>query len=677
MRITNWKIVVLAFLTFFAATTEAAKNKNVAGVVKGWRLVGDYGQVDTIKVDTGWLNQPMRNLQNDYSIANTYNGNGISPIQSKIYFDRDGNGMRDGLIRPRMDFMFGTAYSPYIVTPVDVNFYRTTIAYSGVSWQKGFVQGHQDTEVRFHFTGNLTKKLNLGAKLLYNNSPGQYASQQAKLFNGAVFGSYDGDHYGLAAAVTFNTLSNFENGGLEDVSELGGKLNAEDLPTNMQAMSGFKYFSGYLNHHYSICVERERKQTIHRRGEAPRDTVVIEYVPVTTFTHTFALTNHMKRYIEHTANQGFYENTFLNNSATKDTANTMNIRNTLAVTFEEEFNTWLRFGATAYATNEFVRYQSRSGQYTPITKSGFGNAVYDDIVSQRLHWMSDTLVGTKWTNNTFVGGALYKNRGQWIRYGFGGDVCVAGYKLGEFQVNGHLDGSFPIAKDTMYISAQAYVRSETPDYFLQHYRSNHYIWDNEFDKTFRFFVGGEVKYPTQWIKPAVFVGFENLTKYIYFDSKGTPTQHMGNVQVLEANAKLDFTTPWVNLENHVVYQMSTDSVISLPALTLYHNLYYHGLWFRALYAQIGVDLRYHTKYYAPVLNPALGQFVSQHQVKTGNYPVCNVYLNLYVKSIKLKLFLQFTHFNYYFTKTKTCFPMPDYAENPPVFRLGAAWHFWR
>ena len=69
--------------------------------------------------------------------------------------------------------------------------------------------------------------------------------------------------------------------------------------------------------------------------------------------------------------------------------------------------------------------------------------------------------------------------------------------------------------------------------------------------------------------------------------------------------------------------------------------------------------------------------MAQRQQKVGNYPIMNVYLNLYVKSIRLKLFLQFTHFNYYMMKNKTYFSMPAYAENPPVFRLGAAWHFWR
>lgn len=117
----------------------------------------------------------------------------------------------------------------------------------------------------------------------------------------------------------------------------------------------------------------------------------------------------------------------------------------------------------------------------------------------------------------------------------------------------------------------------------------------------------------------------------------------------------------------------------LPSISLYHNLYYHGWWAKkAMYAQIGIDVRYHTAYYAPVLNPATGQFCIQNQVKIGNYPVMNVYLNAYVKLLKLKLFVQWQHFNYYFMKDSQAFlSMPDYAMNPAVIRAGAHWYFWR
>jgi hypothetical protein len=301
---------------------------------------------------------------------------------------------------------------------------------------------------------------------------------------------------------------------------------------------------------------------------------------------------------------------------------------------------------------------------------------YNDVMANTLHLMPDTLYGERWTNNTYVGGALYKHRGKHIHYGFDGNVCLLGYKLGEFQVNGHLDAGFRIGKDSLTLAAKAFFRSETPDYYLTRYRSNHYRWDNNFQKTLRLHVSGEVAYPTKWIQPKLNVAFENVTKHIYFDADGTPKQVDGNIQVLAADLQLNVTTPWVNLDNHMIYQHSSSDKLPLPALTLYHNLYYHGCWFKALDTQIGIDMRFFTKYYAPLLNPALGQFCVQDIEQVGNYPVINVYANFYVKSLRLKLFAQYQHFNASFMG-KHYLEMPGYPMAPDMFRAGAAWHFYK
>ncbi len=658
-------------------------------------MPNEYGIADTISVDTLPQNLPMRNVLNDNSISWAHNGNLISPTQSKVYFDRSGNGLLSSSgtgsddwvsgfrptnsIRKKADFLFASAYEPYFFTSKDVAFHRTTIAYSDIAYKKSFTTYHEENDLSFSFTGNVNKRTNLGTKLNYLNSPGYYASQEGKVFSGYVYGSYDGDHYGLHASVGFNNLSNFENGGLQDVSQLGGSLNAEDLPTNLTAMSGFRHIFGYLDHHYSITVEREEKHTIKgRRGEEDRDTTYIVVLPVTTFNHVFEVNNSTKRYVEHNASQGFYGSTHLNTTSTSDTANVLNIRNTLAVTFNEEFNRLMHFGATVYATNECQRYKFGIGQNDTLVPIGQGNIDATLFNGYAAHLMPDTLVGQKWVNNTWIGGSIYKNNGKWVRFGVNGDVCLAGYKLGEFQINGHVDGNFRLADDSLMIRATAYLKNETPSYFTQHYRSNHYIWNNNFSKTYRFYVGGEVIYPSQWFKAGAKFGFENLTNYIYFDTDGTPMQYSGNIQVFGGEVRFDLTTPWLNFENSAVIQSSTNAAIPLPVVALYHNLYYHGWWFKALYAQLGINLRYHSSYYAPVLNPALGQFCVQQDTKIGNYPHLNLYANFYVKLLKLKFFAEWQHFNWLFMKgTHNYLSMPQYATAPSAFRAGLAWHFWR
>ena len=663
--------IIVGILILCSTIAMQAAEKAVPTIIRAWQLDAWTGVADTLaSIDSSYIDYPMRDRLNDYSISNISNSNLISPSQSRIYFAR----------QKTTDFIFADAYTPYIITPQQVKYYHTTTPYSTIAYKKGFVTNLDQNDISFSFTGNVTRRTNLGMTIDYLNSYGRFANQEGKTVFGSVFGSYNGDHYSLQSSFTWNTLSNFENGGLMNPSDLQGVLKPEDMPVRMQGMSGLRYLSGYLNHYYSICVERERKVNYRERDEegkwVKKDSIKIEYVPVTTFRHIFEVNDAVKRYKEKTATQSILPNLYRNPKATNDSAACLTIKNTLAVTFEEEFNTWLHFGAMVYAMNESQRHITAIGQTENIVHlEPWGNN-YGDVLANTLHLMPDTLYKQRWTNNTYVGGALYKHRGQYIHYGFDGNVCLLGYKLGEFQINGHLDAGFHLGKDSMTVIAKAFFRSETPDYYLQHYRSNHYRWDNNFQNTLRLLVSGEVAYPTQWVKPKLNVSFENITKHIYFDTDGTPKQMDGNIQVLAADLQLNITTPWVNLDNHVIYQHASSDKLPLPALTLYHNLYYHGCWVKALDVQIGVDLRFFTKYNAPLLNPALGQFCVQNIEQVGNYPVMNVYANFYVKSLRLKLFAQYQHFNASFMN-KQYYEMPGYPTGPDMFRAGLAWHFYK
>lgn len=663
--------IIVGILILCCTIAIQAAEKAVPTIIRAWQLDAWTGVADTLaSIDSSYIDYPMRDRLNDYSISNISNSNLISPSQSRIYFAR----------QKTTDFIFADAYTPYIITPQQVKYYHTTTPYSTIAYKKGFVTNLDQNEINFSFTGNVSRRTNLGMTIDYLNSYGRFANQEGKTVFGSVFGSYNGDHYSLQSSFTWNTLSNFENGGLKNPSDLQGVLKPEDMPVKMQGMSGLRYLSGYLNHYYSICVERERKVNYRERDEegkwVKKDSIKIEYVPVTTFRHIFEVTDATKRYKEKSTAQSILPNIYRNPTETNDSAACLSIKNTFAVTFEEEFNTLLHFGAMVYAKNESQRHIVAIGQTEDnVQLEPWGNA-YSDVLANTLNRIPDTLYGQSWSNNTYVGGALYKHRGQHIHYGFDGNICLLGYKLGEFQINGHLDAGFRLGKDSMTIAATAFFRSETPDYYLQHYRSNHYRWDNNFQKTLRLRVSGELAYPTQWVKPKLNMAFENITNHIYFDTDGTPKQMNGNIQVLAADLQLNITTPWVNLDNHVIYQHASSAKLPLPALTLYHNLYYHGCWVKALDVQIGVDMRFFTKYYAPLLNPALGQFCVQDTEQVGNYPVMNVYANFYVKSLRLKLFAQYQHFNASFMH-KHYYEMPGYPMGPDMFRAGLAWHFYK
>jgi hypothetical protein len=170
------------------------------------------------------------------------------------------------------------------------------------------------------------------------------------------------------------------------------------------------------------------------------------------------------------------------------------------------------------------------------------------------------------------------------------------------------------------------------------------------------------------------VAVENITNYLYFNNDALPSQFNGNIQVVAADLKQDFHVGKFTLENNVVYQLSSQkSVLPLPMLTLFHNLYYHDLWFKVLSVQLGANVRYHSAYYAPSYMPATGQFYTQSDTKIGNYPVVNVYANFHLK--RTRFFVQYYHINEMFMKGDY-FSMPNYPINPAILKMGLSWNFY-
>lgn len=620
----------IALLMCCVCLVQAQQPKAVRRI-KTWHLSERLAIADTIAPDTSYINYPMHNAVNRNSIANSYNGNLLSPIESKIYFDR----------YTKTDFLFANAYNPYILTPTDVTFYNTTVPYSNITYRSGGTNYREEDNINFRFTGNANKRTNFGITLDYINAKGEYSNQSGKRFAGSLFGSYNGKHYEAQGALVYNTLKNFENGGITNPESLNTPVSTIDIPVNMNAMSGYNYLAGYYAHKYSIGIERDVKIN--------EDSIAKVFVPVTSFKHTLKIDNAAKRYTEHSIDSVFYNNTYKDSvSANTDTAAVFTIKNVLAVTFEEEFNKWLGFGVTVFAENEVQRF-----------------------MQEQLY--QDTILGREWKSNTRIGGMLSKERGKYLRYNFGGDVCLIGYKMGEFNLNGELQGRFRLFKDTFAIQANAYVRNEEPSYYLQRYVSNHFRWDNDFDKTYHTYVGGRITYPTKYVSTDLKIGVENLTKYIYFNESGLPTQHDGNIQIFAADLHLNLHYGKFALENNAVYQLSSSSVLPLPALSLHHNLYYHDCWFKVLHAQIGVDMLYHTKYYAPVLMPATGQFCLQNTTEIGNYPYMTVYANFHLRVVRL--FVEYSNIGELFL-AKNYFSMPNYPLNPAVFKFGVSWNFY-
>ena len=626
------KLFTLIFSIFYFSVLLWSEVPEDYRFVKTWKLADKFGRVDSVRVDTAHLNFQDDNAIDKFSIANSYNGNLGSPIQSKIYFDR-----------PEMsDFMFFNTYYPYITQIETSTFYNTKTPLSMIKYLSGGSNYRKEEEIGFMFTANANKRLNFGTTLDYISAKGEYSKQSAKRFAGSIFGSYDGKRYSAIGLLSTNNLRNYENGGITETDYLTNPAKTSVKPINIpvkmldNVMSNYRHSQIYYNQQFSLGFERPAKGS--------KDTTKMEFIPVTRFAHSIRIDDMRKRYFENSVQTAYYDSTYLDLKQTNDTAALQKMTNRFSISLAEEFNKWMRFGLTAYVENDFEKYT-----FTP-----------------------DTLLQHQTESNTRVGAILSKELGQKFTYMFLGEINLVGYKMGDFNLETQIGSSFRLLKDTISIRAKGFMRNSEPSFFLQNYQSNHFRWSNNFDKTFRTHIGGTFAIPTRSF--SLDVNVENITNQIYFDTLALPSQFDGNIQIVSAQLKQDFRLGKFTLENNVVYQLSSNQdVIPLPMLTLYHNLYFHDKWFKVLSAQFGANVRYHTAYYAPAYMPATGQFYSQDEMKIGNYPIVNVYANFHLK--RTRFFVEYYHVNQLFMKG-VYYSMPYYPINPAMLKIGLTWNFY-
>ena len=270
-----------------AAMMAAAKRHLPRTDVRTWCMPSLSAIADTTRfADTTMLNYHDIDIQQRYSLSSTTNGNVlVSPIESRIINDR---------VRT-IDDPFAWSLAPYVVTPQQQRYFNTKTPYSAVAYKKGFVSGHPENDLSVLFTGNLNRRTNLGLEMEYLSSLGHYQHTEGKLFRGTVWGSYDGPHYSMHGTFSWSKLSSFDNGGLKDINDMTSSLGSNDLPVRMQAMTDYRYLSGYLHNQYTLTKDREYHDTIEvvESGQTlQKDTVKVKHTPMMTFSHIIDINNY-------------------------------------------------------------------------------------------------------------------------------------------------------------------------------------------------------------------------------------------------------------------------------------------------------------------------------------------------------------------------------------------------
>ena len=168
--------------------------------------------------------------------------------------------------------------------------------------------------------------------------------------------------------------------------------------------------------------------------------------------------------------------------------------------------------------------------------------------------------------------------------------------------------------------------------------------------------------------------YEIINNFIYNDTLGIPAQTTDKLAVFSLHFDKDFNYRNFHFRTRLLWQKpSSEKYIHLPVFSTFVSTYYKFLISKVMFAQIGVDTRYNTKYYADAYAPSTGLFYLQNNKKYGNFPYIDVYASFRLKRTRvffkmMNIGSEFIHEEYITT--------PTYPMNRATFRFGVTWAFY-
>ncbi len=641
--------------------TEHTENKSDS-IREGsaWTLTFPLGNHVESTLDTLTYNYQRRFIStmvsDAYATTGTIGAEGIN----LLYFDRP----------RRATFFFQDALDAWIPTFKKQKFYNVYVPTTIMSYSFGGNDYNHKDRLQVDFAGNVNRRIGIGGTIDYIYSKGAYEAQAVKDFAFSLSTYYTGDRYELQMFYNHFNFLNKENGGITDdlyitdPAQLQGgvsKIEPKSIPTRLSAahsrVNGDELF---MTHAYKMGFWK----SVQVNDTLTRE----EYVPVTRFVYSFDLQHrrHMFRNDNRSQGEAFWKNTYLDPTTTLEDAYLTQMTNSVGIELLEGFQKWAKFGLSAYVSYQTQNYKQPTHFRQPeLTESEI----------ESLTPLPDNfyIAPTSARHLLWVGGRLNKDKGSLFRYAASARFGLVGDVVGDLELDGNITTRFKLFGDSVKFTAKGEFRNVAQPYLLQNYISNHFAWRNDFGKTRTYRVEGELLIP--WTKTTISAGVENIQNMVYFNSESLPAQYGGNVQVFSARLEQLLKVGILHWNNTVYYQKSsTPTVLPLPELTVYSNLFLKFTAFHVLKIQLGIDCDYYTKYNGLDYQPATMSFHVQgdNPVKIGNYPFCNAYFT--ARLSKTRFYVLWSHVNQGMF-SKESFILPHYPFNPRRLEFGLSVDF--
>jgi hypothetical protein len=544
----------------------------------------------------------------------------------------------------------------------DARFYNALLPFTQFHYAQG--SGGQRGMIDFDafHTQNIGKRFNIAAKYHSTSNDGSYSRMSFSCKNVQLSGYYTSKNFRYTAAyiATWNKVNMMENGGIDQSPEtdtlfksLSANVRIVDVSLS-QARNINRYREHKVQQVYWLLMDKSKSDKDSLSD--PEGSLGI--------SHSFSAIRQANYYTDVAADYGFYDSVYnFNADGSSDSFGVMEYRNTIEL-FTPINKKSLSFRA-GLGYDYFAIHQSANS---------------DNYRNQIAH-------------NSSVFSQFNFKIGQFLQSEAYGIFYFEGYNQADYLLRWK-NQTFIGRTKKWNATASLQASSHKPFYKQLNLFSNHFLWNNTFEKTayqsLKVNLSKAIKRPKEYgpfyysLPPKAFnigVQYSLIDNLVYYGSDNTPQQASQGQSCFQGNAEFHVNLKAFQLHQDFVYQVfskNLEPVIQLPNVISKTSLYFQTMAFKkASFIQIGIDAYMTSSYKAGFYNPGLQNFRVSN-VSVGAYPFFDVFINAEVKTARI--FFKMEHVNQDLFSLQS-FPnyiyvSPYQPSAPRRFRLGFVWKFY-
>ena len=593
-------------------------------------------------------------MKND--VGATYLGIVGSPVQTYDFFKR--------VSTDRVSFY--EPYETYSFSPSTLPMYNTKTPYTELSYWGTLLANTENEEADIHIltTQNILPELNFMLQYDRYGANGMLTSEDTDNRTFVASGNYIGKRYQAHAGYIRNSIRKSENGGIVDNfwirdTTVGSReiaVHLTDADTRVVKNTVFLDQKLRIPMTFIKDLIRGRDTTAAATGFDRDGTTAF-------IGHSSEYSVFRKIYTDNISagdlnGRAFYnENFFIHPTRSNDSLRVMKLENKVFV----QLQPW---AADALVSTLDV---------------GIGNRIRKHYLFRPDNWIYRPTDVT-WNSTYLYGGAGGRIRDAvtWKAQGY---YTFLGQEINDLGLSADAGlNLYPFRrhrKSPLSFSAHFETTLAEPDFYVSHYYSNHYKWENDFYKISTTKLEARLAIPH--LDFEVTAGYALLANNIYYDTLGIARQNTAPMSVAKVGVTKNFKIGNIHLDNRVLLQLSSDrDVLPLPQAALNLRWYYQFNIVSAdiMKMQIGANALWTTRWYAPAYSPALGLFHTQNKEEFGGgSPYIDAFINVQWK--RATVFVKLVNANMGWPMDSAdYFSAAGYIRSQRAVKFGIWWPFY-